>query len=216
MSNQETLCRHCDHFVSENPAIGASVVVSTTTVTITNDDGGTETLARYVHAEDGEQAFDHDAEPGESHRGQDWARLRPDLFIEHPDGKVGPNSIHHLQRGKKARRADKIIRAEVHTDDHRAEASFDAVEWFEQASDQDIIDLAGCSWGGDYPADDVAEFMADHDSNVADVFKFLETYNRGPARDRQGFECHVNSDDAIRWLKEHKPTLVPQLKRDGD
>jgi hypothetical protein len=29
-----------------------------------------------------------------------WKALRPDLFHKHEDGKIGPNSSHHDQRGK--------------------------------------------------------------------------------------------------------------------
>jgi len=77
-----TLCKHCDHFVDPNDC----------------DEPG---VARYVHLEDGEQEFDHDAEPSNLfHVLDDWKRLRPDLFQEHPDGKIGPNSSHHSRRGK--------------------------------------------------------------------------------------------------------------------
>jgi len=83
------ICRHCDHFVDKN-----------------DDASIAEGCAEYSHLEDGEQEFDHDAEPryGPSCIGRAlgaWKRLRPDLFKKHPDGKIGPNSIlHHSRRGK--------------------------------------------------------------------------------------------------------------------
>lgn len=80
-----TLCTHCEHFVDENfDAI----------------DYPAEGYAKYIHLEDGEQEFDHDAEPGENHTGAEWEKLRPDLFKEYDDGKIGPNSKHHSRRGK--------------------------------------------------------------------------------------------------------------------
>lgn len=82
--NIETLCKHCCHFVDENY----------------RGDPPDESLAAFVHMEDGEQEFDHDAEPGESHTSEEWSVLRPDLTTEHPDGKIGPNSRFHSQRGK--------------------------------------------------------------------------------------------------------------------
>lgn len=43
------------------------------------------------------------------------------------------------------------IKAEVHTDDHIYEVNFDAEPWFAQASDKEILEVAECGWGGDYP-----------------------------------------------------------------
>jgi hypothetical protein len=106
---------------------------------------------------------------------------------------------------------DFVIDAEVHTDDHAAETHFDAVKWFEQASDDEIKSLAGCDWGGDYPADAVAQFMESRDDYVADVFEYLETYNNGARRETIGFECHVDSDDALCWLKKNRPELFKQI-----
>lgn len=80
---RETLCKHCDHFVIPNENYTP-----------------TSGFAKYLHMEDGAQDFDHDAEPGATHRSEVWSRLRPDLTQVYPDGKVGPNSIHHHQRGK--------------------------------------------------------------------------------------------------------------------
>lgn len=76
-----TLCKHCDHFVDENYPLE-------------------EGLAKFIHLEDGEQEFDHDAEPGETKLGEEWKHERPDLFIEHLDGAIGPNSFFHSRRGK--------------------------------------------------------------------------------------------------------------------
>lgn len=60
-------CVKCDHFV----------------------DGGT-------HLDDGEKDHTHQAIagiPGKTLR--QWKKDRPDLFREHPDGKIGPNSRFH-------------------------------------------------------------------------------------------------------------------------
>ena len=79
-----TLCKHCDHFVDSNDQFGKE-----------------PNICEYIHLEDGEQEFDHDAEPSTARRGLDqWKALRPDLFHKHEDGKIGPNSSHHDQRGK--------------------------------------------------------------------------------------------------------------------
>ena len=96
------------------------------------------------------------------------------------------------------------IPAEVHSDDFVYETSFDALPWFEQASDDEIVELAECEWGGDYPADDVARHFEDSDTDVAAVFNYA-------ARTDNGFECHVEEEPAIKWLKANKPELLERI-----
>lgn len=93
------------------------------------------------------------------------------------------------------------VSAETHDDDHRFEVAFDAALWFEQASDQAIVDLAKCGWGCDYAADDVAEFFRDSNPRVANMFDCKNS----------GFECNVEEDEAYAWIKANKPALLPAL-----
>jgi hypothetical protein len=101
-----------------------------------------------------------------------------------------------------------VIRAEVHDDDFRTSARFDATPWFEQASDKEIVDLAKIDWGGDLEADEVAEFFEGRDvgtpDTVDDVFKAVNVLD-------VGFECSVEPDDAIRWVEKNRPHLMEQL-----
>ena len=99
-----------------------------------------------------------------------------------------------------------MIRANVHTDDRHYDVDFDATAWFEQASDQEIIELADCGWRGDYPADAVAEFMADHNNQIQRLFDYL-SHDPRTGKDPIGFECSVNEGDARAWLKEHRPQI---------
>ena len=59
-----------------------------------------------------------------------------------------------------------MICAECHSDDHNVEVAFDATRWFEQATDKQIAELAAVGWGGEYPADAVAEFMTDKSNEL--------------------------------------------------
>lgn len=105
------------------------------------------------------------------------------------------------------------ISATIKDDLHTLTVQFDCVPWFLQASDEDILQLARCDFGGDEPADRVGMFMADTNEQVADVFKLLELLNsRG--RDRVGFEVHVNADQAEAWLAVHRPAVAAILRRD--
>jgi hypothetical protein len=98
-----------------------------------------------------------------------------------------------------------MIRAEVHSDDYLYERAFDATPWFEQASDDEIKALIECDFGGDYPADAVAEYMEDHDSEIERMFDYCR---RGSG---VGFECHVETEDAEKWIKERRPHLAAHL-----
>jgi len=105
------------------------------------------------------------------------------------------------------------IKAETHSDDHNVETEFDAVHWFTIATDAQILNLADCGWGGDYPADEVAQWSSDLYDGVDKVFNYIATIQDDPSKkDMSGFECHVNESDAMEWLKEHRPHLYEQLK----
>lgn len=77
------ICKHCDHFVEENTSTGTG-------------------LAPFLHLDDGEQEYDHDAEPfGPDRTLLTWQLRRPDLFHKFADGKIGPNSTLYIpRRGK--------------------------------------------------------------------------------------------------------------------
>lgn len=100
------------------------------------------------------------------------------------------------------------IPAEVHTDDWVAQAEFDAEIWMIQASDEKIEALAKCEWGGDYPADEVAEFMESRDPQVKAVFEYKHAVN---LHKTMGFECHVNEEAAWAWLESRRPFLFDKL-----
>lgn len=90
------------------------------------------------------------------------------------------------------------IYATAHTDDRVIYVEFDALNWFKQASCAEIVELARCGWGGDYPADYVAIWMADRDPDTARIFD--HTASHEPC----GFECYVNGKQALAWLKKNR------------
>jgi hypothetical protein len=95
------------------------------------------------------------------------------------------------------------IGAEVHTDDHDIEINFDASPWFAQASDSEIVELANCGWGGDLPADAVAQESVKWYPEIEAILD-----HKGPHKDLSGFECHVDESDAIAWLEANRPRMV--------
>ena len=98
-----------------------------------------------------------------------------------------------------------IIKAETHDDNHDYEVTFDALPWFEQATDEEILALAAIEWGGDQEADQVAIFMEDLDENVATMFNHKKNC---------GFECNVDEESAMAWLKEYRPHLYEKIGAD--
>jgi hypothetical protein len=102
------------------------------------------------------------------------------------------------------------ITARTYSDDRIVDIRFDAEWWFGNVGDQEIIDLAECGWGGDYPADAVAISMADHDTAVAEMFAHIERVS-SPGKP-VGFECHVDATEALTWLDDNKPELAARLR----
>jgi hypothetical protein len=105
-----------------------------------------------------------------------------------------------------------IIPAEAHSDDHVINAQFDALAWFEGASNLAILTLARCEWGGDYPADDVAMSLAETVPDLARLFAYLEIITDDPTKKNcRGFECRVDEAHALEWLKNHRSTIWTEL-----
>jgi len=102
-----------------------------------------------------------------------------------------------------------MIEAECHSDDHVVEIKFDATPWFVQASEQDLLALAGCGWGGNYPADAVADFFGENETSR--LFSYLQITRDQRADPSVGFECHVDPDHAKAWIREHRPALIPKI-----
>ncbi len=107
------------------------------------------------------------------------------------------------------------VQAEIHSDDHRAASNFLANRWLSEASDEEIRLLARIHWSGDTAADEVALFMESIDLKVELALDYCRTavqINEEPI----GFEVSVNSEEAMKWLDVHRPTLAAQIRAEGD
>ena len=98
-----------------------------------------------------------------------------------------------------------MIKAEAHSDDRAVEVNFDAGPWFERADNKEIVKLVCCEFGGDYPADEVAQDSADWEPDLEDMFKYIELRH---SVENIGFECHVDEDDAVAWIKNNRPSIT--------
>lgn len=104
------------------------------------------------------------------------------------------------------------VSAEIHSDDHVFTANFCATEFFEHASEPELLALAECGWRGDYAADAVALFMEDKDTEVAFVLASVrERQDAGFDGDYSGFEVSVDEEEAMAWLKAKRPAVANML-----
>jgi len=83
-----------------------------------------------------------------------------------------------------------MIKAKAWSDDRNVEVEFDATPYFQQASALEILQLACCGWAGDYPADDVATYVAGGEPSTGRggrpglrrLFQYLEIIADDPAK----------------------------------
>lgn len=105
------------------------------------------------------------------------------------------------------------VKAEAHSDDHVFEIKFDATKWFEQASDDQIRELAQFDWGGCYAADEIAQFCKDRNETLVDMFGYLARI--AGTRKACGFECTIDHASVEELLKKIRPHLVAEFKARG-
>jgi hypothetical protein len=101
-----------------------------------------------------------------------------------------------------------VIEAEAHSDDRVHEVVFDAEPWFDQALDDEILDLVDIGYSHDYAADYVAEYFEDSDPRLSALFEYARRMFN------VGFEVVVDSAAAEAWLRTHRPHLGNYL--DGE
>ena len=99
-----------------------------------------------------------------------------------------------------------MVVATVRTDDGMREATFDAVPYLAQASDDALRALHDIGYRGDYAADDVAwHFHGEPGSE--DVTDVLDHDQQA----RCGFEVVVDPDAALAWIAANRPDLHATL-----
>lgn len=106
-----------------------------------------------------------------------------------------------------------MIRAGVQTDDHQYEIEFDATKYFEDAPDEAILNLAQVGWGGDYPADWVAEYLESDNSRIKEMLDYVRHPSVRNRPNAPGYEVHVNEEDALEWLKANRSRLANQIEK---
>ena len=140
-------------------------------------------------------------------------------FANDPNVGIGGSEllIYLNNRARGEQDSDKLsISAGANSDDDFVVVKFDASLWFEQASDDEIWELARTEWSYDYTADRVAQFMADHNGELLRMFAHIELVNKDQNCNKTGFECYIDQGEAMAWLNENRPALAAELRADED
>jgi hypothetical protein len=101
------------------------------------------------------------------------------------------------------------VHAEVHDDLHTCSVQFDAAAWFEQSRDEDIVALHDIGWGHGEAADVVALHFDDRHDVITGLF--IVCRSTQGTRNAVGFECSVDADSAMAWIKHYRPGLWARL-----
>jgi hypothetical protein len=108
------------------------------------------------------------------------------------------------------------IAAEIHSDNRLYEVRFEAVQWFKKASDQDILDIAEVDWGNkktNWGCQSTAEIALSAKKKNPEIAVLLEyTSQTQDTWCPQGYECTVDGDDAMAWLKVKRPALHARIE----
>ncbi|KWU19044.1 glyoxalase superfamily protein [Burkholderia cenocepacia] len=127
---------------------------------------------------------------------------------------VAPESAHGSTRKPvdiNRHRLSPAVSADGRTDDLQFRVEFDAAPWFATAADDAIFELYKIEWSGDYAADDVLlHFRGKHDE-VTELFDYLDVLNRAGRNETVGFECSVSPEEALVWLKIHRPRVFSRI-----
>lgn len=107
---------------------------------------------------------------------------------------------------------DFVIPAEVHTDDYHVRVVFDAVPWFRESIDEELVGLAEIGWGGDVEADAIVRIL-EGEAGYEPLRRLLAYCRNTP---QTGFEVHVSRQAALAWLKANNAALYQQLATAGD
>lgn len=102
-----------------------------------------------------------------------------------------------------------MIRAECQTDDDVILVRFNAKRWFDTASDDDIVTLASSGWQNTRTSPQIVNAIRPHSSNVGLIFDYvgLMAWHHKEV----GFECRIQPDDAMTWIEDNRPHLLPAI-----
>jgi len=91
------------------------------------------------------------------------------------------------------------------SDDKTMSVTFDGVPWFTQATHEELVTLAEDSWENELSSDIIAFHSEKLVPEVESVIAYVNQLATMPDKaDVAGFSCKVNSEQALKWLEEHR------------
>lgn len=105
------------------------------------------------------------------------------------------------------------VPARAWSGDRVVETSFDATPWLENAGVEEIVGLAASGWGRSPEADEVVR-GTHRPRKVRRLLDYLALKPR-MAGEAVGFECEVQAEPALSWLRVHRPEVYGALVREG-
>jgi hypothetical protein len=104
-----------------------------------------------------------------------------------------------------------VIPAECHSDDHAVQVAFDALPWFQSATDAQIEAVARDEWGPESTTDAIALFMESKCERVRFMFEYVHVRNQ---IEDIGYGCTVDGEKALAWLKDNRSSAYELINRD--
>jgi len=105
-----------------------------------------------------------------------------------------------------------VIPAILRTEDEVYEQTFDATGYFEQASDQELLALAGQAFRCSDAADQVGFWAEGRSSKVRQLYAYLEARNQPGAKSDCGSDVEIEEQAALAWLQKHRPHLIAYVQ----
>ncbi len=152
-----------------------------------------------------ELALEHTEQNGFDHKLKHWLNLH----VQAVEAQTVPEPH---PKGSRRRRG---IPATFRTGDGIARAEFDAAPWFQQASVEEIVNLAAEGWSGGYCGDEVAAWFDGKDAGVTAVYRYIEATQDLPGEvDCGGSDFRAEEKHVLNWLREHRPDVATRLEEE--
>lgn len=99
-----------------------------------------------------------------------------------------------------------MIEAKIYTEEQNA-ITFNVTAWFEQAADDDIIEVVDEDFKG-RPAIEIAEWIEENE-NEEDLMLFFEntSYLAKSKNNYKKYKCEIDDTSAMEWIEENRPDL---------
>lgn len=97
-----------------------------------------------------------------------------------------------------------FIRFTIEAINSGEEETINAIDWFEQASDDEISNLAQSGLESSVCTDAILYFF---ESKNPHLEYFLKKAQNNSGESLMGFDCYINKEDLLKWIKIRRNNL---------